>query len=96
MFGGPEMYDLAKHLTEDRVRQANHKRLISHLRQLQAKASSSDISPEPPASGSWTLEWTTNGLAGGRVTVSNPVTGKRFTGRHPFDWDQALTRAFHG
>lgn len=96
MFGGPEMYDLAKHLTEDRVRQADKNRMTSHLRQLKAKTSSAKPSANPPASGTWTLEWTTNGLAGGRVTVSNSATGKRFTGRHPFDWDQALTRAIHG
>lgn len=90
------MYDLAKHLTEERIRQANHKRLTSHLRQLQAEASNSSATTNPPNSGSWTMEWTTNGLAGGRVSFSNPATGKRFTGRHPFDWDRALTRAIHG
>lgn len=96
MFGGPEMYDLAKQLTEERVRQADHKRMISHVARLRAAASKTQASATPPSGGQLTLEWTTSGLAGGRVTVSNPYTGRSRTGRHPFDWDQAFTRAIHG
>ena len=96
MFGGPEMYELAKHLSKERVRRAEHNRLVSHLEQLQAQAHREHVSANPPTAGTWTLEWTGNGLAGGRVTVTNPSTGKSRTGRHPFDWDQALSRALHG
>lgn len=96
MYGGPEMYDLARHLTKERVRQAEQKRFVSHVEQLEAQARRESVSANPPATGSWTLEWTGNGLAGGRVTVTNPSTGQSRTGRHPFDWDQALSRALHG
>lgn len=95
MFGGPEMYDLARHLSKERVRRAEHSRLVSHLEQLRAHPRHESVSSNPPT-GSWTLEWTGNGLAGGRVTVTNASTGKSRTGRHPFDWDQALSRALHG
>ncbi len=96
MFGGPEMYDLANHLSKERVRRAEHKRFVAQLEQLRREARSAALSDTPPSAGSWSLEWTTSGLGGGRVTVSNAATGKSRTGRHPFDWDQALTRALHG
>lgn len=96
MFGGPEMYDLANHLSRERVRRADHNRLVSQLRRSRAGALKAGIPSNPPAEASWTLEWTKSGLGGGRVTVSNPATGKSHTGRHPFDWDQALSRALHG
>ncbi len=96
MFGGPEMYDLAKHLAEERVRQADQKRMALYLERQQRLAPRANASAAPSSRGPLTMEWTTSGLAGGRVTVTNPATGKSRTGRHPFDWDQAFTRALHG
>lgn len=92
MYGGPDMYDVARHITRDRLSRAEQTRNAAHI-ERQSRDRSERSAIERETAGSWSLEWTTNGLAGGRVTVRNAVTGETRTGRHPFDWDSALGSA---
>lgn len=96
MYVGSDMYDLARHITHDRLARAEQTRRISHLERLNRDRRSASRADATPGGGSWTIEWTSNGLAGGRVTLRNQVTGESRTGRHPFDWDRALSQALHG
>jgi hypothetical protein len=94
MFGGPELYELATHLTHERRKMANGLRMASQTRRTSgAQRTSSRGNRQVEGTGRWTLEWVHSGFTGVRVIVRDETTGQERSGRHPFDWDLALGEA---
>ena len=86
---GPEMYELTRHLHADRLRAAEARRALNLSESNRGRKA-----PQPTEhEGRWTLEWAGTGITGTHVTLTNEDTGERLSGRHPFDWDEALGNA---
>ena len=86
---GPQMYELARYLHADRLRAAEARRVANFAGRNRGRK----LPQHGELEGRWTLEWAGNGFTGTQVTLTNEDTGERLTGRHPFDWDEALGNA---
>jgi hypothetical protein len=81
------MYDYAKDLHQDRLRAADHVRLVKELRNSRREMAA------PEAAGGldqWQILWSSSDITGTAVTMVNATPGVKHTGRDPGDWDRAL------